>query len=116
MLLQGVLSVEGFRVLGSQGWVEALNPRSQRLNPSQASAEAAHARPSRHRTCFFGGFFVERASNEQRASGYRSSGLSPSVKSASVQPLRAPSAATASTSSSVMYARRPRAGGCANVQ
>jgi hypothetical protein len=42
--------------------------------------------------------------------------LSPSVKSASVQPAAAPARAIASTSSSRRYARSPRRGGRANVQ
>ncbi len=50
------------------------------------------------------------------AARYRSSGLSPSVKSASRQPAVAPARATSSTSSSVMYARSPRRGGRAKVQ
>jgi hypothetical protein len=40
----------------------------------------------------------------------------PSVNNASVQPCAAPSRATSSTSSRVMKARRPGAGGMAKVQ
>lgn len=51
-----------------------------------------------------------------RASAYSSSGLSPSVSSASVQPAASPCFATASTSSTVMNAAWPARGGCAKVQ
>ena len=56
------------------------------------------------------------ARSSSRATLYRSSGLSPSVKSASRQPAAAPALAMSSTSSSVRYARSPRRGGRANVQ
>ncbi len=56
------------------------------------------------------------ARSSSRATLYRSSGRSPSVKRASRQPAAAPARAISSTASSVMYARSPRRGGRANVQ
>ena len=56
------------------------------------------------------------AASSSRATRYRSSGLSPSVKRASRQPAAAPARAISSASSIDMYARSPRRGGWANVQ